>query len=107
MGKEEFVSILSRKGYISKIENGVVIVYAHNISNDKEMKAFLTEVKNLVKETGSGRRWNGGNSRRRIWSVELYLRKGWYGNGIHIVGNHVYLPWYIYGCAYDECSKKM
>lgn len=56
MGKEEFVSILSRKGYISKIENGVVIVYAHNISNDKEMKAFLTEVKNLVKETGSGRR---------------------------------------------------
>ena len=45
MGKEEFVSILSRKGYISKIENGVVIVYAHNISNDKEMKAFLTEVK--------------------------------------------------------------
>ena len=80
MGKEEFVSILSRKGYISKIENGVVIVYAHNISNDKEMKAFLTEVKNLVKETG---------------------------NGIHIVGNHVYLPWYIYGCAYDECSKKM
>lgn len=54
MGKEEFVSILSRKGYISKIENGVVIVYAHNISNDKEMKAFLTEVKNLVKETGYG-----------------------------------------------------
>ena len=54
MGKEEFVSILSRKGYISKIENGVVIVYAHNSSNDKEMKAFLTEVKNLVKETGYG-----------------------------------------------------
>lgn len=19
----------------------------------------------------------------------------------------IYLPWYIYGCAYDECSKKM
>lgn len=36
MGKEEFVSILSRKGYISKIENGVVIVYAHNISMIKK-----------------------------------------------------------------------
>ena len=40
------------------------------------------------------------------WLMKL-LEQDEYNKRIHIVGNHVYLPWYIYGCAYDECSKKM
>ena len=50
MDKEEFVSVLGRKGYVAKNESSVVIVYAHNIQNEKEKNTFLSQIKAVVQE---------------------------------------------------------
>ena len=50
MDKEEFVSVLGRKGYVAKNENSVVIVYAHDIQNEKEKNVFFSRLKAVVQE---------------------------------------------------------
>ena len=51
MDKEEFVSVLGRKGYVAKNESSVVIVYAHNIQNEKEKNTFLSQIKAVVQSS--------------------------------------------------------